>query len=646
MNTPLAVEHSSAAGAALLKEARAKHEAVARLIATTPKRAPFRKKNRSAFTNFLRAKYEAYTGAVDVRSYPYYLSVDPSDICQLRCPTCPTGIENERKRGPAELKFVYRGRRSILPVTLFDAILEEVGEYLFLIMFYNYGEPLLNKKLPELIAKARARDIETEIHTNLSLPLTDRQIDEVIGSGLDYLNASIDGFSQQTYEVHRVGGDLDLVKRNLERLVEARSRLGAATEITFKFLVFKHNEHEIAAAHEYCRRLGIRFIYGDAFIGNPSWLPSHRADEQPYYSDAEIDSRVSEWETLGQPDYWSEEEKRTVWYPQQPKVAAPPFCSWHYGVSVVTAGGPVAPCCAAAKEVDDFGTIVPGAVQFADIWNNDRVRRSRAAFAGKDVAGLEHADSLCLRCYFPKFVQQIFSIQDAKVVAQFYRELNDSEPVLAGAFDLLMRGRYTAVERSLLRRGAVHEFLLSPRNEQETGAFVEYFEQHLADEAAALPYTSAAVNDGRVVDLPFRLAFGTGSAWTWMRSGWHQDESWNGETARWSKGRRSVIALPSLPPDRDLRVDLDCQPFVFPGCGAQRIAVAVNDVVVDDVLLSPDRSIYSVVLPASRLRPAGNNRLELRYAYARQPRKVVPDSSDTRLLAVAWYSITFAELAS
>src|SRR2546426_11539759 len=80
---------------------RAKYEAFERFRAVMSPRPPFRKKNRSAYSNFLRAKYEAYTGAVEVTSYPYYLSIDPCDICQLRCPTCPTGIENERKKGPA-----------------------------------------------------------------------------------------------------------------------------------------------------------------------------------------------------------------------------------------------------------------------------------------------------------------------------------------------------------------------------------------------------------------------------------------------------------------------------------------------------------------------------------------------------------------
>ncbi len=84
----------------------------------------FKKTNREAYANFLRAKYDAYTGASTVRSYPYYLCLDPCDICQLRCPTCPTGIENEsRRRGESNL-ISYRGQRAMMTSELFDALLE------------------------------------------------------------------------------------------------------------------------------------------------------------------------------------------------------------------------------------------------------------------------------------------------------------------------------------------------------------------------------------------------------------------------------------------------------------------------------------------------------------------------------------------
>ena len=54
----------------------------------------FQKANRTAYLNFLHSKYEMMTGEVLVKSYPYYMGLDPTSICQLRCPSCPTGVEN------------------------------------------------------------------------------------------------------------------------------------------------------------------------------------------------------------------------------------------------------------------------------------------------------------------------------------------------------------------------------------------------------------------------------------------------------------------------------------------------------------------------------------------------------------------------
>ena len=106
----------------------------------------FRKANSSAYLNFLLAKYEMYTGAVDVRSRPYFLSIDPSSICQLRCPSCPTGIDNENVRTQAVDETVYRGGRVLMTRDRLDALLEELGDTLFQVIFYNWGEPLLNKE--------------------------------------------------------------------------------------------------------------------------------------------------------------------------------------------------------------------------------------------------------------------------------------------------------------------------------------------------------------------------------------------------------------------------------------------------------------------------------------------------------------------
>jgi MoaA/NifB/PqqE/SkfB family radical SAM enzyme len=372
----------------------------------------FRKSHRAPYENFLRSKYEMWTGEVLVRSHPYYLVLDPTSHCQLRCPSCPTGVENASRKTGGTVRF---RERTMLDAGVYDGLLDELGDYLFLIMFYNWGEPLLNRNLPALIRKARARDICAEIHSNLSLKLSDEYIEDLLTSGIDLIAGSIDGFSQETYETYRRGGRFETAKRNLERLVTKRDQLGLKTEIIWNFLVFAFNEHEIEATRRYCEDIGATFNQREAFITDPDWLPSYRKRELDPPAAAESPRpRVAGLAATGSS-----------------------ACAWHYGYTAINANGTVSPCCAPWEQSHDFGVINAGVSSFAGIWNNDHFRKSRAAFSGKTVKGLDQLTTICLECPYGSGIQHLYSGLDGNVVAQFRRILRGTDAALDRAFDLL-----------------------------------------------------------------------------------------------------------------------------------------------------------------------------------------------------------------
>lgn len=436
----------------------------------------FEKKDRLAYVNFLRAKFEAYTGATTVQSYPYYLLVDPADVCQLRCTTCPTGLDNEaRRRG--DTAHLNRRQRSVMQPELFDAVLDEVGPYLFFLLLYNWGEPLLNPSIARFVTKARSHDIATEIHTNLSLRLSQRRIDALLDCGLDSLTVSVDGFSQEIYRVHRVGGDIDLVKKNLEALTAARDRLGSSTLITYKMLIFAHNEHEIPLARGYCEDLGIAFSSEHAAVPDPSWMPPSRREEIGQDALAVFQAAT------GDSAEDDPQRQSLLFPPREDESASPSFCSWHYGYSVVTAGGPVAPCCATGKADDDFGRVEVGERSFGQVWNNARLRRARAAMSGRVLP--DGTDPTCCEtCRFPPFVQQLYSIYDPRVLAGFHRTFETSEPLLNAAFRLLARGRYDLETRRQVKAGEFHPSMLASAgagDETDRSCFVDFYRRHLTD---------------------------------------------------------------------------------------------------------------------------------------------------------------------
>ena len=165
-----------------------------------------------AYANWMLANYEIWAGVSRIRARPLKLTVDPTNVCQLRCPLCPTGLQvQDRATGHSQNE-------------MFQRLIEEVGDYVFFIDFFNWGEPLLNTHVEEFIQLAHKKRIISHISTNLSLPLSDERINRIVMSGLNEIIISLDGASSDTYATYRRRGDFELVYENMRRIIEAKRR--------------------------------------------------------------------------------------------------------------------------------------------------------------------------------------------------------------------------------------------------------------------------------------------------------------------------------------------------------------------------------------------------------------------------------------
>jgi MoaA/NifB/PqqE/SkfB family radical SAM enzyme len=121
----------------------------------------------------------------------------------------------------------------------------------------NWGEPLLNTRLPAMISSAKSHRIEVRLDTNFN-DANEALIEELILSGLDILSLSIDGISPETYGRYRSKGKFERVLANLEILVRKRQALGRKNPwIVWQFLVFRHNDHEVSQVDEFARARGV-----------------------------------------------------------------------------------------------------------------------------------------------------------------------------------------------------------------------------------------------------------------------------------------------------------------------------------------------------------------------------------------------------
>lgn len=220
------------------------------------------------YLNATRALKALSLGQAKLTSFPTYLTIDPFSACNLKCPLCATG------NGTNTLK------KGLLPLDMFRHIVDEMGTYLYSIDLFNWGEPLLNKDIYEMINYAHQRHILTTVSSNFHF-LNEESAEKMVTSGLDYLILSIDGATQETYEKYRVGGDLDVVLNNVRTLIETRKRLGKKTPYIFwQFLVFRHNEHEVEQARELAISMGVdEFKIEKAFLlvstreDGEKWIP-------------------------------------------------------------------------------------------------------------------------------------------------------------------------------------------------------------------------------------------------------------------------------------------------------------------------------------------------------------------------------------
>jgi radical SAM protein with 4Fe4S-binding SPASM domain len=317
--------------------------------------------------NLLRVEYNYRLKRPINPGYPYRLVIDPTNLCNLRCPLCPTGLgKSGRPKGMMSLED-------------FKRIVDVLAEHALGIILYNWGEPFINGQVYEMIRYASKRKLSTFVSTNLTL-LTEDDARRIVDSELDHLRLSIDGVSQEVYSVYRRGGDLHRVLRNVQLLLETRDKMGALHPVVdWFFIVMRHNEHEMFDAWRLARQIGVDSIYFAKV------LP------------------VNSFDTMELPFLGKEDTLALQWLPAlsafRPDLSKTYLnrgtCPWLWKSVVVNYDGTISPCCYVDDRSTDMGNLLEQ--PFAEIWNNTMYLLARRAFRpGNNDPEVQSI--LCWRC--------------------------------------------------------------------------------------------------------------------------------------------------------------------------------------------------------------------------------------------------------
>ena len=299
--------------------------------------------------NVLRVEAQLRLGRRKVWGSAFEWTIDTTNICQLKCPLCHTGLGTiDRDKG-------------IMHFETYTKTIDQIKDYCVWLSLYSWGEPFLNRRIHEFVAYAHQNRIATIMSTNLVKPLSPEMTENIIKSGLDVLIVSLDGVTQEVYEKYRVGGRLDRVLDNLRLLVQKKKELGYATpHVEWQFIVMRQNEHQMEEARRLATEIGV-----DSVIFKNVDFPHGMNDGK----------EAERWLPREHPDYLRDdpfvkpyqEDGRRCWR------------LWRS--AVVNWDGGLAPCCYLTDKSEDFGEVTVSSIK--EIWNNETYTTARGLFEDK-----------------------------------------------------------------------------------------------------------------------------------------------------------------------------------------------------------------------------------------------------------------------
>jgi len=300
--------------------------------------------------NSFRLKKEKENNLYFLSSKPSAITIEPGAICQLKCVLCP------------QWKDTFNFSKEFLKLSQFIELIELFKSTVEHINLYNWGEPLLNPDLPDMIKYSNKYNIDLTIHSNMNY-LTPKLAEELITSGPFNLSVSIDAASEKSYKLYQVGGSFDKAITNLKILLKIKKQLKTASpNIKWQFLVFRHNEHEIDKAKRLAEEIGV--VIKIAYAESKDKL---EPDNPKYNMENFHEKFVKEHGRL---------------------------CDELWRGPVIHSNGEILPCCMIKDIKYSLGNVFEK--DFNKIWNSEKYQKYRQYVSGENVC--EDDDLFCKKC--------------------------------------------------------------------------------------------------------------------------------------------------------------------------------------------------------------------------------------------------------
>ncbi|MCP3924052.1 MAG: radical SAM protein [Desulfobacterales bacterium] len=225
--------------------------------------------------NLSKVKQAVQTMLKKKQTKPTQVILETTNRCNLNCPFCLVGMQNElqKKHGNTAHELMSR-EMGTMSMETFDRVRKELKIFGIKKVYLHFqGEPFLNKLTPDFAEQLKSDGMYVGVFTN-GQAFTDKMINKIANVEIDLIRFSVDGASEETYGVNRVGGKFSNVLKNMEKVSAAHK--GKKTRIEWQFLPLKNNEHEVETARSLAKQISVHFFTKGFRETDPNLTPTNK----------------------------------------------------------------------------------------------------------------------------------------------------------------------------------------------------------------------------------------------------------------------------------------------------------------------------------------------------------------------------------
>jgi hypothetical protein len=191
--------------------------------------------------NLLMFLYEYKTKKLNLRTRPFYIKIEPTNVCDHKCVGC--GSLTPRRKG-------------FMDYEMFKDIIDFFAPHCAKNVLYGQGESFLHEDIFKMIRYSENLKCPVTVSTHFNC-FDRNRLQTLLDAGLTHIIVCVDGDSEESHSKFRVGGSLKTVLGNLEMLSSLKAKGGYRRPILeVQTIVFGYNKREIGNISKMVRDRG------------------------------------------------------------------------------------------------------------------------------------------------------------------------------------------------------------------------------------------------------------------------------------------------------------------------------------------------------------------------------------------------------